>query len=102
MRMLTYVGTATSVFPGFRQVPPNGMWFKCPLLVLCQVLGGNRCYLSLLACSFDDAPIIKRCKMKKTYITPSIEVVKIESHIQILTGSNIPIYYDSQDNEDAL
>ena len=28
-----HVGTATSVVSGFRQVPPNGMWFKCPLLV---------------------------------------------------------------------
>lgn len=54
--MLTIVGTAASDFLGFRQVPPNGMWFKCPLLVFCKVLGGNRCYLSLLACSFDDAP----------------------------------------------
>lgn len=26
--MLTIVGTAASVFLGFRQVPPNGMWFK--------------------------------------------------------------------------
>ena len=40
--------------------------------------------------------------MKKTYITPSIEVVKIESHIQILAGSYIPLDYESQDNEDAL
>lgn len=26
--MLTYVGTTTSTFLGFRQVPPNEMWFK--------------------------------------------------------------------------
>ena len=26
--MFTYVGTTASTFLGFRQVPPNGMWFK--------------------------------------------------------------------------
>ena len=59
--MLTIVGTTASDFLGFRQVPPNGMWLKCPLLVSCKVLGGNRCYLDLLACSFDDAPSLN-CK----------------------------------------
>lgn len=46
--MLTLVGTTASTFLGFRQVPPNGMWLKCPLLVYYKVLGGSRCYLDLL------------------------------------------------------
>jgi len=53
--MLTYVGTTASTFLGFRQVPPNGMWFKVSTSRFIKVLVGNRCYLSLLACSFDDA-----------------------------------------------
>ena len=46
--MLTLVGTTASDFLGFRQVPPNGMWLKCPLLVFYKVLGGNRRYMDLL------------------------------------------------------
>ena len=59
--MLTIVGTTASDFLGFRQVPPNGMWLKCPLLVS---LGAWRKPLlsgfTELAL-FDDAPSLN-CK----------------------------------------
>ena len=35
--------------------------------------------------------------MKKTYINPTIEVVKLQMHQQMLTGSNPDVTYDSSE-----
>ena len=35
--------------------------------------------------------------MKKTYINPTIEVVKLQMHQQMLTGSNPEVTYDSSE-----
>ena len=38
--------------------------------------------------------------MKKTYINPTIEVVKLQMHQQMLTGSNPEVTYDSSESID--
>ena len=39
--------------------------------------------------------------MKKTYINPTIEVVKLQMHQQMLTGSNPDVIYDSSEESIA-
>ena len=39
--------------------------------------------------------------MKKTYINPSMEVVKLQMHQQMLAGSNPDVTYDSSEESIA-